>query len=100
MNKFLLFEKGVLEMRREIVDTAHLLQKMGAEIIWENIGDPIHKGESVAPRIKEIVTELASSDISYGYTASVGELSTREFLAKEVNKRGGCRIGADDILFF
>ena len=85
---------------REIVETAEELKKLGAEIIWENIGDPIQKGEPMAPWIKEIVTDLVSDDLSYGYTASAGDDETRRFLADQVNSRGGARIGADDILFF
>ena len=85
---------------REIVETAHELRDMGADIIWENIGDPIQKGEPMAKWIKEIVTNLAGEDSSYAYTSSAGDNNTRRFLAEMVNKRGGTAIDADDILFF
>jgi len=85
---------------REIVQTAKVFTDLGVEIIWENIGDPVQKGESVAGWIKEIVNSLAMEDCSYGYTDSAGDLNTRTFLAEEVNGRGGARIGAEDILFF
>ncbi len=85
---------------REIVNVAHQLADMGAEIIWENIGDPIQKGEEVAGWIKDIVATLTADNLSYGYTASAGDLKTRKFLAEMVNKRGGTRTGPDDILFF
>ncbi len=85
---------------REIVETAHSLELLGLEVIWENIGDPIQKGEAMPDWIKEIVGNLVSDDSSYGYTASAGHLATRDFLAELVNKRGGAVIGAADILFF
>jgi len=85
---------------REIVQTARLFTDLGVEIIWENIGDPVQKGEPVAEWIKRIVNSLAKEDSSYGYTDSAGNLDTRSFLAEEVNKRGGTQVGAEDILFF
>ncbi len=85
---------------REIVQTAHILEKLGRKIIWENIGDPIQKGEPMADWIKDIVNSLVSEDSSYGYTDSAGHPATRAFLADGVNARGGAQIGPDDILFF
>ena len=85
---------------REIVGTAHGLEKLGKDIIFENIGDPVQKGEEVPLWIREIVTGLASQSSSYAYTATEGALETREFLAEHVNARGGCRITADDLIFF
>ena len=85
---------------REIVETAHELAKLGAIITWENIGDPIQKGEPMAGWIKAIIGDLAAEDASYAYTASAGDLDTRMFLADRVNARGGAQIGPDDILFF
>lgn len=85
---------------REIVQTAHMLAKLGQNIIWENIGDPIQKGEPMAQWIKDIVTSLVGEDLSYGYTDSAGDPETRAFLADGVNSRGGAQIGPDDILFF
>ncbi|RLW69757.1 MAG: aminotransferase, partial [spirochete symbiont of Stewartia floridana] len=85
---------------REIVETAYELKNLGVDIIWENIGDPIQKGEPMADWIKEIVAGLAADDACYGYTASAGDLHTRQFLAGRVNKRGGTQVKAKDILFF
>ena len=85
---------------REIVAVARHLEGMGMKILYENIGDPIAKGEKLSPWIKGIITDLSTKDNSYRYTDTQGELSTREFLANEVNKRGGCRVTGDDILFF
>ncbi|MFP4363338.1 MAG: pyridoxal phosphate-dependent aminotransferase [Spirochaetia bacterium] len=85
---------------REIVEIAHKLRDLGRNIIWENIGDPIQKGEAFPEWIKEIVIKTAAEDSSYGYTATIGEPGTRECLAKIVNGRGGCKITKDDIIFF
>lgn len=85
---------------REIVAVANELAKLGVPITWENIGDPIQKGEAVPGWIKDIIRDLVEQDFSYGYVATPGVPDTREFLANEVNKRGGYEITADDILFF
>jgi len=85
---------------REIVETAHELNKLGRDIIWENIGDPVQKGEPMTPWIKDIIGSLVKEDFSYAYTASAGDPETRAFLAEGVNTRGGTQIGPDDILFF
>ena len=85
---------------REIVAVADVLRKCGVEITWENIGDPIQKGEKVPQWIKDIVIDLVSNDRTYGYVATQGVPETREFLAQEVNRRGGYQITRDDIVFF
>jgi len=85
---------------REIVGTAHKLEAMGVPVVYENIGDPVLKGEEIAPWIREIVTGLASDSKSYAYTATEGDLHTRTFLADIVNQRGGCRITGNDLIFF
>jgi len=85
---------------REIVAVAHDLEKFGISITWENIGDPIQKGEKVEPWIKEIIHDLVANDRTYGYVDTQGVPDTRNFLAKQVNDRGGCQISSDDILFF
>ena len=85
---------------REIVGVAQELQEMGVEIIWENIGDPIQKGEILPDWIKDIITDLVAEDKTYGYVETQGVTETREFLAKQVNIRGGYQITKDDILFF
>ncbi len=85
---------------RAIVAVALELKKLGVDITWENIGDPVQKGEKVPQWIKDIVIRLVSDDKTYGYVATQGVLETREFLAKQVNKRGGYQITANDIIFF
>lgn len=85
---------------REIVAVGKALEKLGVEITWENIGDPIEKGEAVPQWIKDIIVELVQQDGTYGYVATQGVPETREFLAKQVNQRRGCQITSDDIVFF
>jgi alanine-synthesizing transaminase len=85
---------------REIVAVAQQLQKLGVTITWENIGDPIQKGEHLPDWIKQIVTNLVSQDRTYGYVETAGVLATREFLADQVNQRGGCKITSSDIVLF
>lgn len=85
---------------REIVGAAQGLQHLGQEIIFENIGDPVQKGEEVPPWIRGVVADLASRSASYAYTATEGAAPTRAFLADRVNRRGGCTVGPEDILFF
>ncbi|RPH92461.1 MAG: pyridoxal phosphate-dependent aminotransferase [Calditrichaeota bacterium] len=85
---------------REIVSVAHEFEALGVEITWENIGDPIQKGEKMPEWIKTVVADLAMKDSSYAYCNTQGIPETRRFLADKVNQRGGCRISADDILFF
>ncbi|SMO79265.1 pyridoxal phosphate-dependent aminotransferase [Fodinibius sediminis] len=85
---------------REIVRLAHQFQDLGLPITWENIGDPIEKGEKIAGWIKEIIIKLVEEDYSYGYSSTQGNPQAREFLADLANQRGGCEISADDITFF
>jgi alanine-synthesizing transaminase len=85
---------------RGIVKFARELEQMGVEITWENIGDPIQKGEPMPEWIKEIILDLASHDRTYGYVDTQGLPETREFLAHNINIRGGCQVTRDDIVFF
>jgi aspartate/methionine/tyrosine aminotransferase len=85
---------------REIVEVAHRIRDLGIEITWENIGDPVQKGEEIAPWIREIMHEIVDENAAWGYCSTAGVPATRAFLAEEVNKRGGAEVTADDILFF
>jgi alanine-synthesizing transaminase len=85
---------------REIVALGNELKDMGLNIIWENIGDPIHKGEVLPDWMKEIVVELVRDDDTWGYTATQGHPDTRKFLCDRTNARGGVRIRPEDIIFF
>jgi alanine-synthesizing transaminase len=85
---------------REIVAVAREMAALGMDITWENIGDPIQKGEQVPTWIRDVIHELVDESASWGYCDSAGVPATREFLAGEVNSRGGVQINTDDILFF
>lgn len=85
---------------REIVEIANKIKSLGQPIIWENIGDPVAKGEVIPSWIKGYVTEALKEDSTYGYSPTKGLLATREYIAKERNLEGGIQITVDDILFF
>src|SRR5210317_1734538 len=85
---------------RSIVSKARAVEKLGQQIFWENIGDPVQKNTKIEGWIKEIIIEFAGRDETYAYSHSKGILETREFLAKLNNDRGGAQITAEDILFF
>ena len=85
---------------REIVQVAQRFEDLGVEITWENIGDPIQKGEQVEPWIRQILHDIVDEDVSWGYCSTAGVAETREFLANEVNHRGGATVTPDDIIFF
>jgi len=72
---------------REIVGFAKSLAKWNIPIHWENIGDPVQKGEPVADWIKSIVREKVGENLSYAYSETEGVRSTREFLSDLANKR-------------
>jgi alanine-synthesizing transaminase len=85
---------------REIVEVANKIKALGQTIVWENIGDPVAKGERMPDWMKGYVTEALKEDSTYGYSPTKGLLATREYIAKERNLEGGIQITADDILFF
>lgn len=85
---------------REIVSVATQLQDLGVQITWENIGDPIEKGETPPNWIRETVSEIVADPKSWGYCNTAGVLETREFLANQVNERGGVKITPDEINFY
>jgi len=96
---------------REIVGFARELGRWNIPITWENIGDPVKKGESIEPWIKELVRNRVMDDLSYAYSDTEGIWETREFLANLVNKRpeqnplgplaSPCApVTAEDIIFF
>jgi alanine-synthesizing transaminase len=85
---------------RNIVNVAEKLQKHGVRINWENIGDPIAKGEIIPDWMKEIVVKAIMDDSTWGYCHTRGILETREYICETTNRRGGARITPDDIIFF
>jgi len=85
---------------RNIVNVAEKLQKHGIKINWENIGDPISKGEVIPDWMKEIVVKAVMDDSTWGYCHTRGVLETREFVCETTNRRGGAQITPEDIIFF
>lgn len=85
---------------REIVEVANQIAKLGQPIIWENIGDPVAKGEKVPEWIKNHVAEALKDDKTYAYSPTMGLLETREYIASERNLESGIQITPNDILFF
>lgn len=85
---------------RNIVNVADKLQKHGIRISWENIGDPVAKGENIPTWMKEIVVKAIMDDSTWGYCHTRGVLETREYICDVTNRRGGAQIAPDDIIFF
>ncbi len=85
---------------REIVAVAKEFSKLGVDIIWENIGDPVQKGEKIPDWIKDIVVAATREDATYAYSPTKGLETTREFLAQLANKNSNVRITKEDIIFF
>jgi alanine-synthesizing transaminase len=85
---------------RQIVEVARAIEATGAAIRWENIGDPVAKGERVPGWIKEIVVQAAGEDLSFAYSPTKGLEEARNYIAAERNLEGGIQITPDDILFF
>ncbi|HET9948824.1 MAG TPA: pyridoxal phosphate-dependent aminotransferase [Longimicrobiales bacterium] len=85
---------------REIVSAAIELKSLGQPITWENIGDPVQKGEAPPSWIREIVAGLLERSESWAYCETRGVSHVREYLAERVNARGGVRVTPEDIIFF
>jgi alanine-synthesizing transaminase len=94
---------GADELRyeiREIVAVAKEIAGLGIDIVWENIGDPVQKGEKLPDWIKAIITAAMQEDLTYAYSPTKGLEATREFLARRANGNGGVKITKEDIIFF
>lgn len=85
---------------REIVAVAKEFDNLGLGIVWENIGDPVQKGEQVPDWIKDIVVAAARENLTYAYSPTKGLDATREFLARQANSNGKIKITKEDIIFF
>ncbi|MCF6187526.1 MAG: aminotransferase class I/II-fold pyridoxal phosphate-dependent enzyme, partial [Desulfobulbaceae bacterium] len=85
---------------RNIVNVGNKLQKLGVQVNWENIGDPVAKGEEIPGWMKDIVADAVQDSSTYAYSPTKGVLATREFIARETNAMGGAQIDAEDIIFF
>jgi alanine-synthesizing transaminase len=85
---------------RNIVLIAKKLQEYGVKIIWENIGDPVQKGEIIPDWMKEVLIDIIKEDSSYAYSPTKGVDATRTFIADSVNARGKVQITPEDVIFF
>jgi len=85
---------------RNIVNIGMKLQDLGVRVNWENIGDPIAKGEEIPEWMKDIVADSVREDSTYGYCPTKGIYETRKYIADETNKLGGVQIDPEDIIFF
>ena len=85
---------------REIVTVAKRVALSGIPIVWENIGDPVWKGEVPPAWIKKIVIHAIKEDSTFSYSPTKGLDETRAYIAHERNLEGGIQITPDDILFF
>ncbi len=86
---------------RQIVEIGHNVMRLsGKPIAWENIGDPVQKGEKLPDWMKDIIAQAVREDSTYAYSPTRGLLETREFLAERLNREKGVKIHPDDIIFF
>ena len=85
---------------RNIVGVANKLKEYGIEIVWENIGDPVQKGEKIPDWMKGVLFDILKNDYSFAYSPTKGMDETREYLAKKVNSRGKIKINKENIIFF
>lgn len=86
---------------REIVNFGNELEKLGVKMLWENIGDPVAKGEKLPGWMRNIVKRVMDEDDQvFAYSPTSGLYETRKFLADQRKKETGLGITADDILFF
>ncbi len=97
---FAITGSGLTYEIRNIVGVANFLQSKGMKIFWENIGDPVEKGEHIPEWVKDVLKEVIDDDKSFAYSPTKGMDVTREYLAQKTNARGGAQITKDDILFF
>ncbi|MEW6427247.1 MAG: pyridoxal phosphate-dependent aminotransferase [Thermodesulfobacteriota bacterium] len=85
---------------RNIVNVGNKIENLGGKVYWENIGDPVAKGEQIPEWMKRIIADLAMQDCTYGYCPTRGDLQTRRFIVERTNGLGGAQITEDDIIFF
>lgn len=85
---------------RGIVDFGKQVEALGQQIIWENIGDPVAKGERIPAWIKELIAKALTEDKTFAYSPTKGLLETRQFLSKLRKESGDGELDPEDILFF
>lgn len=96
-----LIKKGDEHLRyeiREIVEIANEIVKRGVPMIWENIGDPVAKGEKLPVWMKAVVEQAVREDRTYAYTATKGDPETRRFILEHYSDPRICT--TEDIIFF
>ena len=83
---------------REIVEIANEIVKRGVPMIWENIGDPVAKGERIPAWMKAVVERAVGEDRTYAYAPTKGDLEARHFILEHYSDPRVCTV--DDIIFF
>jgi len=94
-------ERLVYEIR-EIVKSGKAIEKLGQPIIWENIGDPIAKGEKIPSWMKDILKKAVDKDSAWGYCPTSGLQATVDYIIQRQNKRPTSQVKLQDgdVLFF
>ena len=93
-------EELVYEIR-SVVELANKLAAAGVPITWENIGDPVAKGEQVPDWIKQcIAEEILNNNNALGYSPTKGLLKTREYIAQTRSEETGNDLDAENVMFF
>jgi aspartate/methionine/tyrosine aminotransferase len=87
---------GVEYAIRDIVLVAREVQKLGKDITYLNIGDPVQYGFQPPQNVKEAMIKAIRSDQNY-YAQSEGLTELREAIAQK-EKAKGLSVSADDIL--
>ena len=85
---------------RGVVLSAKKMAAAGLDIVWENIGDPVAKGEQVPEWIIEHMRAVVSDWKSWSYSPTQGMDQAREYLAGLNNSQGGVQITPGDIYFY
>ncbi len=85
---------------RGVVQSAKRMEQAGQEVVWENIGDPVAKGERVPEWLIGHMRAVVSDYKSWGYSPTQGVDEARDFLAGANNARGGVQITPGDIYFY
>ena len=96
-----LIKKGDEHLRyeiREIVEIANEIVKLGVPMIWENIGDPVAKGEKIPTWMKAVVGEAVNDDRVYAYSPTKGDLEARRFVIERFSHTDIC--SEEDVIFF
>jgi alanine-synthesizing transaminase len=106
-----LIKEGDEQLRyeiREIVEVANEIVAMlpagyrsaggYGPMIWENIGDPVAKGERLPDWMKQIVQDVSGEDRAYAYSPTRGDNEARQFVLDHYSDARIC--STDDIIFF